>query len=139
MKPQTIYLSIYSSAFPFQRSVFRTVGDHCNYNSSGVVLHVGGNYNQSQNSGAFYLNGNNSASNKNANIGCHILVIGYIAAFVFIILLHPLFSRVYIGRELDSAHLLVKIMSKQDGVSTFYINRTWESFIDNKEINLILI
>ena len=139
MKPQTIYLSIYSSAFPFQRSVFRTVGGRCYYNSSGVVLHVGGNYDQSQGSGAFYLNGYNSASYKGASIGCHILVIGYIAAFVFVTLLHPLFSRVYIGRELDSAHLLVKIMSKQDGVSTFYRNRTWESFIDNKEINLILI
>ena len=44
------------------------LGDNCNYNASGVVLHVGGNYNQNQNYGAFYLNGNNAASNKNANI-----------------------------------------------------------------------
>jgi hypothetical protein len=48
-------------------------GDHCNYNASGVVLHAGGNYNQNQNHGAFYLNGNNQASNSNANIGAHIL------------------------------------------------------------------
>ena len=34
------------------------------------MLHVGGNYNQNQNHGAFYLNGNNAASNANANIGC---------------------------------------------------------------------
>jgi hypothetical protein len=44
--------------------------DYCNYNSSGVVLHCGGNYNQNQNHGLFYLNGNNTASNSNANIGC---------------------------------------------------------------------
>ena len=47
--------------------------DRCNYNASGVVLYVGGNYNQNQNYGAFYLNGNNQASNQNANIGSHIL------------------------------------------------------------------
>ena len=35
-----------------------------------MVLHVGGNYGQNQNHGAFYLNGNNAASNANANIGC---------------------------------------------------------------------
>lgn len=34
-----------------------------------VVLYVGGNYNQNQNNGLFYRNGNNSASNTNANIG----------------------------------------------------------------------
>lgn len=34
------------------------------------MLHVGGNYGQNQNHGAFYLNGNNAASNQNANIGC---------------------------------------------------------------------
>ena len=48
--------------------------DRCDYNASGVVLHVGGNYNQNQNHGAFYLNGNNQASNQNTNIGSHILV-----------------------------------------------------------------
>lgn len=46
------------------------VCDYCNYIASGVVLHVGGNYGQNQNHGAFYLNGNNAASNANANIGC---------------------------------------------------------------------
>ena len=50
------------------------VGDNCNYNASGVVLHVGGNYNQNRNHGLFYLNGNNAASNSNANIGSLILV-----------------------------------------------------------------
>ena len=48
--------------------------DNCNYNSSGVVLNVGGNYNQNQNYGLFYLNGNNSASNTNSNLGARHLV-----------------------------------------------------------------
>ena len=51
----------------------RDEDDYCNYNASGVVLHVGGNYSQNTNHGAFYLNGNNAASNSNANIGCRIL------------------------------------------------------------------
>ena len=33
------------------------------------MLHVGGNYNQNQNYGAFYFNGDNAASNQNSNIG----------------------------------------------------------------------
>ena len=55
-------------------SDFCTVADHCNYNASGVVLHVGGNYNQNQNHGLFYMNGNNAASNSNGNIGSRNLV-----------------------------------------------------------------
>ena len=54
-------------------SVSGSHGDYCNYNSSGVVLYVGGNYNQNQNHGAFYLNGNYTASNSNSNIGCRLL------------------------------------------------------------------
>lgn len=55
------------------------VCDYCNYNASGVVLHVGGNYGQNQNHGAFYLNGNNTASNANANIGCrHLARLAYL-------------------------------------------------------------
>lgn len=50
------------------------VGDNCNYNASGVVLHVGGNYDQNRNHGLFHLNGNNAASNSNPNIGSLILV-----------------------------------------------------------------
>ena len=48
--------------------------DYCNYNSSGVVLYVGGNYNQNRNHGPFYLNGNYTASNSNSNIGSRLLV-----------------------------------------------------------------
>lgn len=54
-------------------SVSGSHGDYCNYNSDGVVLYVGGNYNQNQNHGAFYLNGNYTASNSNSNIGCRLL------------------------------------------------------------------
>lgn len=53
--------------------MFLVLCDNANYNASGVVLNVGGNYNQNQNNGAFYLNGNNTASNANTNIGSHIL------------------------------------------------------------------
>ena len=48
--------------------------DYCNYNSSGVVLYVGGNYNQNRNHGPFYLNGNYTATNTNGNIGSRHLV-----------------------------------------------------------------
>jgi hypothetical protein len=63
------YRGLYTSS----RGVPRFWGDYCNYNASGVVLHAGGNYNQNQNRGLFHLNGNNTASNANANIGSHIL------------------------------------------------------------------
>ena len=61
------------SGFPYHELWVSVLGDNSNYNASGVVLYGGGNYNQNQNNGAFYLNGNNAASNKNANIGSHIL------------------------------------------------------------------
>ncbi len=54
--------------------------DYCNYNSSGVVLYVGGNYNQNRNRGPFYLNGNYAASNYNTNIGSRLLVEARISA-----------------------------------------------------------
>ncbi len=50
------------------------MADHCNYNSSGVVLYIGGNYNQNRNYGPFYLNGNYTASNSNGNIAARHLV-----------------------------------------------------------------
>lgn len=46
----------------------------CGYASSGVVLHVGGNFNRNQNNGLFYLNGNNGAGNANSNIGSRLLL-----------------------------------------------------------------
>lgn len=42
--------------------------DNWNYNSSNPCLYVGGNYNQNQNHGLFYVN-YNSTTNKNANHG----------------------------------------------------------------------
>lgn len=48
------------------------VCDYCDYNASGVVLYVGGNYGQNQSRGAFYLGGNNAASNASAYIGCRL-------------------------------------------------------------------
>lgn len=50
------------------------VADNWNYNASNPCLHCGGNYNQNQNHGLFYVN-YNTATNTNANIGCRILVI----------------------------------------------------------------
>jgi hypothetical protein len=38
------------------------------------VLYVGGNYNQNQNYGLFYLNGNNTASDSNGSLGGRLLV-----------------------------------------------------------------
>ena len=84
-------------------------GDHCNYNSSGVVLYVGGNYNQNQNYGLFYLNGNNGASNSNGNIGCRI-------HFDYIGLLHS--RKCYFSCGAGVAHLLVKILSIKGWLST---------------------
>jgi len=51
------------------------IGDYCSYNSSGVVLNAGGNYNQGQNYGAFGLYGGNTATNKYANIGSRLMVL----------------------------------------------------------------
>lgn len=47
------------------------VCDYCNYSASGVVLYVGGSY-QNQGHGAFYLGGNYAASDANANVGCRL-------------------------------------------------------------------
>ena len=46
------------------------VCDYCDYDASGVVLRVGGNYFQIQNHGAFFLYG--AASNASANVGCRL-------------------------------------------------------------------
>lgn len=45
------------------------VGDQCYYSSSGVVLRVGGDYGQSQDYGAFCLNGSSSSSSAYVHIG----------------------------------------------------------------------
>ena len=45
------------------------VPDYCSFLASGVVLRVGGGYNQNAYYGLFYLSGNNAASNSHASIG----------------------------------------------------------------------
>ena len=45
------------------------VCDRCFYVASGVVVFVGGYYDQNQGNGAFYLNGTNAASVSSAGIG----------------------------------------------------------------------
>ena len=47
--------------------------DYCGYDSSGVVLFVGGHYSQSTNHGLFYLNGYYTASYAYTGIGCRLV------------------------------------------------------------------
>lgn len=49
--------------------------DYCAYNASGVVLGAGGNYNQSQNHGAFYLHGNSTVLSNGGGIGSRLMVL----------------------------------------------------------------
>lgn len=52
------------------------------FNSNGVVLNFGGNFNdQNPNYGLFYLNGNNRASDSNNNVGARQLVSHHCADF----------------------------------------------------------
>ena len=48
------------------------VCDYCDYNASGVVLRVGGDYGQGQYRGAFYLGGDGAASGAGAGVGCRL-------------------------------------------------------------------
>ena len=90
------------------------VPDNWNFNGSNPCLHHGGNYNQNQNHGPFYVN-YNSASNTNSNIGCRLLEAdaGHWACRVWLNLLsvvrvpHPFYYA-----ELTAQHLLT--MSRQD-------------------------
>lgn len=45
------------------------VCDYCDYSASGVVLRVGGSYDQGQNRGLFYLSGYDAASDQYASLG----------------------------------------------------------------------
>lgn len=90
------------------------VPDNWNFNGSNPCLHHGGNYNQNQNHGPFYVS-YNSASNTNSNIGCRLLEAdaGHWACRVWLNLLsvvrvpHPFYYA-----ELTAQHLLT--MSRQD-------------------------
>ena len=59
--------ALYPSAVDGTDSTY--VCDYCSYDASGVVLCVGGNYNQNQDYGLFYLSGGNAASSSSAYIG----------------------------------------------------------------------
>lgn len=49
------------------------VSDYCNYNSSGVVLRVGGSYSQGLNRGLFCLVGSNAASFQDTSVGSRLM------------------------------------------------------------------
>lgn len=49
------------------------IADYCGYNSSGVVLCVGGGYNQSQSFGMFLLSGGNYASDSYDYLGARLM------------------------------------------------------------------
>lgn len=62
---------LYPSAVSGSESTY--ISDYCFYSSSGVVLRVGGYYDQSQGHGLFCLNGNGSASYSSGNVGSRLL------------------------------------------------------------------
>ena len=58
---------IYPSEIGGSETTF--VPDYCYYNTGVRALNVGGNYGNGTNAGPFYLNGNNTPANTNANLG----------------------------------------------------------------------
>lgn len=65
--------ALYPSSVVSDSGYSTYVADYCGYNSSGVVLCVGGNYNQSRGYGMFYLAGNNSSSGSYGYIGARLM------------------------------------------------------------------
>ena len=63
--------ALYPNAVAGSESTF--VCDYCYYSASGVVLYVGGYYDQNQYRGAFYLSGISAALYQSANIGCRLM------------------------------------------------------------------
>ena len=63
--------ALYPNAVSGSESTY--VCDYCYYDSSGVVLRVGGDYSQAQRRGAFYLNGDYGASGSGSGIGSRIM------------------------------------------------------------------
>jgi hypothetical protein len=69
----TLDWAMYSNAV-YSDSYYSTyVTDHCNSNGSGVVLYVGGNYDQGQYCGLFYVNGNYYASVSYGYLGARLM------------------------------------------------------------------
>ena len=63
--------AMYPSAVSGSDSTY--IPDYCGYDSSGVVLRVGGNWYQSQDYGLFYLIGDDGASDSYSNVGSRLL------------------------------------------------------------------
>ena len=59
--------ALYPSAVNGSETTY--IADYCNYNSSGVVLYVGGDYSQNRSRGPFYLDGDYAASLYSTDIG----------------------------------------------------------------------
>lgn len=62
--------ALYPSAVAGSENTY--VCDYCDYAASGVVLDVGGCYDQYQDFGAFYLDGTLSAAGEGAAVGCRL-------------------------------------------------------------------
>lgn len=65
--------ALYPSSVVSDSSYSTYVADYCVYNSSGVVLYVGGSYDQYRGYGMFYLNGGHSSSGSNGGIGARLM------------------------------------------------------------------
>ena len=63
--------ALYPNAVSGSESTY--ICDYCNYNSSGVVLCVGGNYSQFQYYGLFFMYGYYTATNKYSIVGSRLL------------------------------------------------------------------
>lgn len=63
---------IYPSEIGGSETTF--VPDFCNYHTGVRALNIGGNYGNGTNAGPFYLNGNNTPANTNANLGSRLLI-----------------------------------------------------------------
>ena len=64
--------ALYPSAVGGSATTSTYVADCCNCISSGAVLYVGGSYNQYQNHGAFFLDGNCAASDSSSVVGARL-------------------------------------------------------------------
>jgi len=64
--------ALYPSSIVSDSSYSTYIADYCYYDSSGVVLCVGGNYGQYRGYGMFYLGGNNGSSDSDGDIGARL-------------------------------------------------------------------
>lgn len=69
----TLDWAMYPNAVYSDSSYSTYVADYCGYNSSGVVLYVGGCYVQNQNFGLFFMDGYSTASGSYSDIGTRLM------------------------------------------------------------------